>query len=64
VFSGYSDRYVYRAGGFDQALPFDELKARSRVNDAASGHDRDDAFSAIIRRGLPGYAPPIGSDRP
>lgn len=56
VFSGYADRYVYRAGGFDQSLPFDELKARSRINDAAAGSDRDPAFSAIIRRGLPGYA--------
>jgi hypothetical protein len=60
VFSGYSDRYVYRAGGFDQTLPFDELKARSRINDSAAGNDHDPAFSAIIRRGLPGYTSPAG----
>jgi hypothetical protein len=60
VFSGYSDRYVYRAGGFDQTLSFDELKARSRINDSAAGNDHDPAFSAIVRRGLPGYALPAG----
>lgn len=64
VFSGYSDRYVYRAGGFDQTLPFDELKARSRINDAATANDRDPAFSAIIRRGLPGYAAPASPNPP
>jgi len=55
VFSGYSDRYVYRAGGFGHALSFEELKARARVNDAAKGRDGDEDFSSIIRRGVPGY---------
>lgn len=56
LFTGYADRYAYKAGGFGTDLPFEELRRRSRVNDAARGRDRDESFSAIIRRGLPGYA--------
>lgn len=55
VFSGYADRYAYKAGSFGKALPFEELKRRSLVNEAAKGQDRDERFSAIIRRGVPGY---------
>lgn len=57
VFSGYADRYAYKAGSFGKTLPYEELKRRSLVNEAAKGRDGDVQFSAIIRRGLPGYEP-------
>ena len=44
-----------RRAGFGKALPFEELKRRSRINDAARGHDHDEEFSAVIRAGVPGY---------
>jgi Domain of unknown function (DUF4105) len=55
LLSGYSDRYAYKAGSFGNALTFEALKRRSRINAAARGHDRDARFSSIIRRDLPGY---------
>jgi len=57
LLSGYADRYAYEAGGLDHALSFQDLKRRSRINDAARGHDADASFSTVIRAGLPGYAP-------
>jgi Domain of unknown function (DUF4105) len=57
LLNGYADRYAYKAGGLSQALSFQDLKRRSRINDAAKGHVVDESFSAAIRSGLPGYAP-------
>ena len=56
LLNGYADRYAYKAGGLSHALSFEDLKRRSRINDAAKGHDVDESFSAAIRAGLPGYA--------
>ena len=56
LLNGYADRYAYKAGGLDRALSFEDLKRRSRINDTAQRHDVDEAFSAVIRAGLPGYA--------
>ena len=54
LLSGYLPQLVYERGRLDQALPFAELRQRSRVNDAAraAGLDAPD-FSARIRAGLP-----------
>ena len=57
LLNGYADRYAYKAGGLSHALSFQDLKRRSRINDAANGRDVDESFSAVIRAGLPGYAP-------
>ena len=57
LLNGYADRYAYKAGGLSHALSFQDLKRRSRISDAAKGHDVDESFSAVIRAGLPGYAP-------
>ena len=57
LLNGYADRYAYKAGGIGHASSFEDLKRRSRINDAAKGHDTNASFSAIIRAGLPGYAP-------
>jgi Domain of unknown function (DUF4105) len=58
IFSGYAARRMYRNGALDTSLPFDELEARSRVNDAAHAADNSPHFSTIIRAGLPGYSRP------
>ena len=57
LLNGYADRYAYKAGGLSHALSFEDLKRRSRINNAAKGHDVDESFSAVIRAGLPSYVP-------
>jgi hypothetical protein len=52
--NGWADRYLYAAGWLDTALPFEELRARSRINDAARAADDAAAFSQRIRASLPG----------
>jgi hypothetical protein len=55
LLSGHAARQAYRNGAIDTRLPFDQLEARSRVNDAALAvtDDDDPAFSDKIRAGLP-----------
>jgi hypothetical protein len=57
ILSGYAARRAYRNGRLDTSLPFEQLRAISRVNDAAVRSDRDPNFSSVIRRGLPVPAP-------
>jgi hypothetical protein len=52
--SGYAPEYAYDAGRLDTSLPFPELMARSRVNDAALVANDAPDFSRRIRAGLPG----------
>ena len=54
LLSGYLPQLVYEHGRLDGSMPFAELRARSRINDAAraAGLDAPD-FSARIRAGLP-----------
>jgi hypothetical protein len=54
LLSGYAAEYVYERGRFDTSLPFEELRRRSRINDAARAADRAPDFSRRIREGLPG----------
>ena len=54
--NGYIDRLGYEVGSLDNSLPFDDLKARSMINDRAKAAGNDPAFSARIREGLPGFA--------
>lgn len=53
--SGYADELAYDLGVTDRSLPFPELRRRSRVNERAAAAGRDPRFSALIRRGLPGF---------
>lgn len=56
VLNGLIDRYLYFTGRIDTSLPFEELRRRSRINDAAqAAYDAPD-FSDRIRAGLPGMA--------
>jgi hypothetical protein len=54
IFSGYLPEYVYRVGGLDQRYSIKELRARGRISERAKESDRSEAFSADIRRGIPG----------
>ncbi|MET1116343.1 MAG: DUF4105 domain-containing protein, partial [Comamonas sp.] len=53
VLNGWSDRYLYRAGLIDTALPFDALRARAQINAAAQAADQAPDFSERIRMGRP-----------
>ena len=54
LLNGWADRYLYAAGWLDTSLPFEELRARSRINDAARAAGDSPDFSRRIRAGLPG----------
>jgi hypothetical protein len=53
--NGYIDQLCYEVGSLDHSLPFNDLKARSLINDRAKAAGDDLAFSARIREGLPGF---------
>jgi Domain of unknown function (DUF4105) len=57
LLSGYFPAYAYDLGSLDTRLPFQDLKARSLINDKAHVADHDPDFSERIRAGLP--RPPI-----
>jgi hypothetical protein len=51
--NGFIDSYLYRSGRVDTTLPFDELRRRSLINDAAQAADGASSFSQRIRASLP-----------
>jgi hypothetical protein len=55
LLSGYAARQAYRNGAIDTSLPFEQLEARSRVNEKALALPDGDLaeFSNRIRAGLP-----------
>jgi hypothetical protein len=53
VLNGYSDRYLYRTGFLDSALPFATLRAKSHINQKAQAAGDAPDFSRRIREGLP-----------
>jgi hypothetical protein len=53
VLNGWVDGYLYYSGRIDTDLPFDELRRRSRINDAAMAADGAADFSERIRAALP-----------
>lgn len=57
LLNGTADRMLWERGAFAGGLPFEELKEKARVNDAARGHDRDPDFSGWLRAGRPGFGP-------
>jgi Domain of unknown function (DUF4105) len=53
ILNGWIDTYLYNSGRIDTSLPFDELRRRSHINEAAvAAGDRPD-FWQRIRVGLP-----------
>ena len=53
LFNGLIDGYLYYSGRLDTTLPFDELRRRSLINDAAQAADGAADFSKRIRASLP-----------
>ena len=53
LLNGLIDSYLYHTGRVDTTLPFDELRKRSLINEAAQAADSDPAFSRRIRAALP-----------
>ena len=53
LFNGLIDSYLYHSGRVDTTLPFDELRRRSLINEAAQAADEAPDFSQRIRASLP-----------
>ena len=53
LLNGLIDSYLYHSGRVDTTLPFDELRQRSQINDAAQAADGAPDFSQRIRASLP-----------
>jgi len=58
LFNGLIDSYLYHSGRVDTTLPFDELRRRSLINEAARAADDapEPEFSRRIRASLPTVA--------
>lgn len=57
LLNGLVDSYLYQSGRVDTTLPFDELRRRSLINEAARAADGASDFSQRIRASLPGMSP-------
>jgi hypothetical protein len=53
LLNGLVDSYLYHSGRVDTTLPFEELRRRSRINEAAQAADGASDFSQRIRASLP-----------
>ena len=53
LLNGLVDSYLYHSGRVDTTLPFDELRRRSLINEAAEAADAGPDFSQRIRASLP-----------
>lgn len=51
--NGLIDGYLYEKGWLNNSLPFDELRRRSFINEAAQAADKSENFSQLIRASLP-----------
>lgn len=56
LLNGLIDSYLYHSGRVDTTLPFDELRRRSLINEAAQAADDAPDFSDRIRASLPTIA--------
>ena len=59
LLNGLVDGYLYHSGRLDTTLPFDELRRRSLINEAAQAADDAPDFSERIRASLPTISHPI-----
>ncbi len=55
LLNGYMDEMVYEDGVLAGNLPFDELKRRSLIDEAANAAGDSPDFSRLIRAGRPGF---------
>jgi len=57
LMNGYSDELMYQRGRMATDLPFHEAKRAHYISEVARQHDRDPAFSRLIRAHLPKRPP-------
>jgi hypothetical protein len=57
LLSGYLPAYVYDVGALQPGFTLEALRERGRISERARQADTDPAFSAAIRRGIPGADP-------
>lgn len=57
LLNGLIDSYLYHSGRIRTSLPFEEMRRRSMINDAAQAADNHDDFSQRIREALPTSLP-------
>jgi hypothetical protein len=55
LLNGLISSYLYGAGFLDTSLPYDELRRRSRINEAVRAAGDAPDFSRRIRESLPGF---------
>ncbi len=55
LINGYADQMAYERGRLAGDLPFDELKRKAHINEAAKAADQSPDFSRLIRVGRPGF---------
>ena len=55
LLNGKSDEFAYQYGRIVGGMPFDQLKQRAHINEAARAADSSEQFSALIRVGRPGF---------
>ena len=55
LINGYADQMAYERGNLAADLPFDELKRRAHINEAARAADQSPDFSRLIRVDRPGF---------
>jgi len=53
LLNGLIDSYLYHSGRVDTTLPYEELRRRSQINEAAQAADGAPDFSERIRASLP-----------
>ena len=53
LLNGFIDGYLYDSGRIDTSLPYEELRRRSLINEAAQAADDAPDFSERIRASLP-----------
>ena len=53
LLNGLIDSYLYHSGRVDTTLPYEDLRRRSLINDAAQAADDAPDFSERIRASLP-----------
>jgi hypothetical protein len=55
IVNGYLPEMIYDRGIADTSVALEELKARSRITARAQAAGLSDAYSTVIRQGVPGY---------
>jgi hypothetical protein len=53
LLSGYLPNYAYDIGATDTSIPFEQLRALSRIHDEAMQADGDSDYSRLVRVGIP-----------